>query len=228
MNLTSRAAQTLRIFPCFCLQCFPKASDFSKKVSITTMNTLFTGLLVVVSCGLLLGCGSEPSEDGDRLLAEVELALGESTCATAATADAEIYTDYCGAEHSTSPNSSYGQTNCPGQYVVEFDGSVDFITGFNHAWGDTLPTGSACEHAHSYVSVWKFKNNGWTQLANAFHSVGVYGDYCTFEAPDVTLDADAELYRTATRAVQCPTSGLCYTPTVKKAWGYAFGTACKP
>jgi hypothetical protein len=187
----------------------------------------FTVLVTAFSCVILVGCGTEPIEDGDEALGEAVLDIGETTCATAATADDEESSSYCGDVSSISPDGSYGQTNCPGQYVVEFSGQVERINSFDDGWGDTLPSQTDCPNAHSYVTAWEYVNGAWQSLGNTHHVTGTWsGGACYFANPSFDpVDANATLVRVASRAVQC-TSSICFAYTVKKARAYVFGTAC--
>lgn len=180
-------------------------------------------------CAILLGCGAGPTDDGEEVLGEAVLAVGEQSCAEDAVADDDIYDSYCSDDSSISPDGSYGSTDCPGQYVVEFDGFVSNITGFGYGWGDTLPSTQAlCEKAHSYVTAWQLLNGVWDPLGSS-HVTGTWsGGACSFANPAGfdPVDVNADLVRVAARAVQCPTSGLCFIPTVKKARAYVWGTVC--
>lgn len=190
----------------------------------------WTALVTAFSCVILVGCGAEPSEDGDEIVGEAVLGVGEQSCAEDATADDEVNGPYCSNQISISANGSYGQTDCPGQYVVEFDGTLVNIAGFADGWGDTLPSSEAqCELAHSYVTAWQLVGTTWSALGSTSHVTGSWsGGACSF--PDPTgwdsVDINADLVRVASRAYQC-SNLLCTTPTVKKAQAYVYGTPCE-
>lgn len=185
--------------------------------------------MCVFGAFLLTGCDVDVDTVGDEVVGEAADELGEAACATV-TADDAISDNYCGAESSISADGSYDHgTDCPTQYVVEFTGQVQNISSWGDGWGDTLPsTQGLCEAAKYSMGIYYYNSGTWT-IDDTLTVTGTWsGGACSFDAPTDLPTETATKWRLAVKAWQCPTSGLCFFPTTKKAKAYAYGSSCSP
>ena len=186
------------------------------------MGSLSLSCVCVLTVGV--GCSAPPTEAED--LGQMELAVYPG-CATV-TADDDIYSSYyCSSEWSDSPNTSYDHgASCPGRWVVEFTGAVDYISNWGQdGWGDTMPTTSTTCAQARWESDGYWYDGTWNEMGKVTATGNWVGGVRTWSinnSDQGDIDADATKVRVASKA------WLATFPlqTKKKARSWVGGTSC--
>ncbi|MDI1442653.1 hypothetical protein [Polyangium sp. 6x1] len=134
----------------------------------------------VLATSSLVGCMGAPDEDGEENIAEAEGAFGESTCGTTSGIDGSYPNSSwsCGESSSTftSPNTSYGHTDCTKGWIVDFQNPRVGVAAYA-VLGEALPTTqTACQNTLVRLDTY---DDAGTMIASTY-SIGSWsGGHCT-------------------------------------------------